>query len=77
MIFGPKEDGTYVVEIWTAEGEALAISSEASVIRQFQEGCPTGCSCLRRRQNSEARQVLKLGTQLGTLVAIPDYPGRR
>jgi hypothetical protein len=27
MIFGPKDDGTYVVEFRTAEGEALAISS--------------------------------------------------
>jgi hypothetical protein len=33
MIFGPKDDGTYVVEFRTAAGEALAISiprSEAS-----------------------------------------------
>jgi hypothetical protein len=45
MIFGPKEDGTYVVEFRTAEGEALAISiprSEASVIRHFQERMPYG-----------------------------------
>jgi hypothetical protein len=27
MIFGPKTDGTYVVEFRTAEGEALAISN--------------------------------------------------
>jgi hypothetical protein len=26
MIFGPKSDGTYVVEFRTAAGEALAIS---------------------------------------------------
>jgi hypothetical protein len=26
MIYGPKNDGTYVVEFRTAEGEALAIS---------------------------------------------------
>jgi hypothetical protein len=40
MIFGPKDDGTYVVEFRTAEGEALAIStphSETAVIRHFQE----------------------------------------
>jgi hypothetical protein len=39
MIFGPKDDGTYVVEFRTAQGEALAISiprSETAVIRQFQ-----------------------------------------
>ena len=45
MIFGPKDDGTYVVEFRTAEGEALAISiprSEAHVIRHFQERMPYG-----------------------------------
>jgi hypothetical protein len=45
MIFGPKEDGTYVVEFRTAEGEALAISiprSETAVIRHFQEQMPYG-----------------------------------
>jgi hypothetical protein len=39
MIFGPKDDGTYVVEFRTAAGEALAISiprTEASVIRHFR-----------------------------------------
>jgi hypothetical protein len=45
MIFGPKDDGTYVVEFRTAEGEALAISiprTEACVIRHFQERMPYG-----------------------------------
>ena len=45
MIFGPKDDGTYVVEFRTATGETLAISiprSEASVIRHFQERVPYG-----------------------------------
>ena len=40
MIFGPKRDGTYVVEFRTAAGEALAISipaTETRVIRYFQE----------------------------------------
>jgi hypothetical protein len=39
MIFGPKDDGTYMVEFRTAEGEALAISiprSETAVIRHLQ-----------------------------------------
>ena len=38
MIFGPKSDGTYVVEFRTAGGETLAISipaSEAAVVRYF------------------------------------------
>jgi hypothetical protein len=45
MIFGPKDDGTYVVEFRTAEGEVLAISSprsETGVIRHFQERMPYG-----------------------------------
>ena len=39
MIYGPKNDGTYIVEFRTADGEALAISipgGEARVIRHFQ-----------------------------------------
>ena len=40
MIFGPKSDGTYVIEFRTDAAESLAISipgSEARVIRHFQE----------------------------------------
>jgi len=43
MIYGPKTDGTYVIEFRTATGESLAISirgSEAAVIRHFQERMP-------------------------------------
>ena len=36
MIYGPKTDGTYVVEFRTAEGAVLATRSEAAVIRHFQ-----------------------------------------
>ncbi len=45
MIFGPKDNGTYVVEFRTTEGEAPAISiprTEAQVIRHFQERMPYG-----------------------------------
>jgi hypothetical protein len=40
MIFGPKDDGTYVIEFRTAAGDVLAISiprTETAVIRHFQE----------------------------------------
>ena len=40
MIYGRKDDGTYVVEFKTAAGEALAISiprTETAVILHFQE----------------------------------------
>ena len=43
MIYGPKTDGTYIVEFRTAAGEALAISiptTEAAAIRHFQERMP-------------------------------------
>jgi hypothetical protein len=45
MIYGPKDDGTYVVEFRTAAGDTLAISiprTEAAVVRHFQERMPYG-----------------------------------
>ncbi len=45
MIFGPKDDGSYVVEFRTADGDVLTISiprTEAAVIRHFQERMPYG-----------------------------------
>ena len=45
MIYGPKDDGSYVVEFMTADGDALSISvprSEAGVIQHFQERTPYG-----------------------------------
>jgi hypothetical protein len=44
-IYGPKNDGTYIVEFKTAEGEALAISvpvGETRVLKHFQERMPYG-----------------------------------
>jgi hypothetical protein len=54
MIFGPKDDGTYVVEFRTAAGEALGISipgGEARVIRHFQERMPYGLFVPRSVRN--------------------------
>jgi hypothetical protein len=45
MIYGPKPDGTYIVEFKTAAGEELAISipsSETRVLKHFQERMPYG-----------------------------------
>ena len=45
MIYGPKNDGTYLVEFRTAEGDSLAISvpgSEARVLKHFQARIPYG-----------------------------------
>jgi hypothetical protein len=44
-IFGPKPDGTYVVEFRTSKGETLAISvpaDESTVLRHFQAHMPRG-----------------------------------
>jgi hypothetical protein len=48
MIYRPENDGTYVVDFKTDEGETLAISiprTETAVIRHFQKRMPMGCSC--------------------------------
>ena len=45
MIYGPKDDGSYVVEFRMADGESLAISvpaNEASVLKHFQARMPYG-----------------------------------
>jgi hypothetical protein len=50
MIYGPKDDGTYVVEFRTREGDVLAISiprTEAHVVRHFQERDALRASCRR------------------------------
>ena len=39
MIYGPKSDGTYIIEFRMADGESLAISvpaSETRVLKHFQ-----------------------------------------
>ena len=44
MIYGPKEDGSYVVE-FRNDGDVLAISiprTETAVIKHFQERMPYG-----------------------------------
>ena len=45
MIFGPKEDGTYVVEFRTDADQVFALSiprTETEVIRRFKERMPYG-----------------------------------
>jgi hypothetical protein len=58
MIYGPKNDGSYLVEFRIADGEALVISvpaGETRVLKYFQERMPTGCSC-RRVHSKELRR---------------------
>jgi hypothetical protein len=55
MIFGPKPDGTYVVEFRTSKGETLAISvpqgetgqafPRANAVWAFRAGCGSGIEC--------------------------------
>ena len=45
MIYGPKDDGSYVVVLRTADGESLAISvprGETTVLKHFQARMPYG-----------------------------------
>jgi hypothetical protein len=45
VIYGPKTEGTYIVEFRTADGEALAINvpaGETRVLKHFQERMPYG-----------------------------------
>jgi hypothetical protein len=54
MIYGPKNDGTYIVEFKTADGEALAISvpaGETRVLKLFQERMRAVCAerCLTEK----------------------------
>jgi len=58
MIYGPKDDGTYVVEFRTAAGEALAISiphTECAMIRHFQERMPYGLFVPHTVRNNSPR----------------------
>jgi hypothetical protein len=66
MIFGPKDDGTYVVEFRTAEGEALAISiprTETADGRGFAHGRtrsdkPTRIALNHRQLENRERPLL-------------------
>ena len=45
MIYGPKSDGTYIIEFRMADGESLAISvpaGETRVLKHFQARMPYG-----------------------------------
>jgi hypothetical protein len=45
MIYGPRNDGTYIVEFKTADGVTLAINvpvGETRVLKHFQERTPYG-----------------------------------
>jgi len=80
MIYGPKDDGTYIVEFRTAAGEALAISiprTECAVIRHFQERM-TVIRNLKTagHQRANRRQCPGTPTSLGIFFGGPPDPSR-
>ena len=57
MIYGPKSDGTYIIEFRMADGESLAISvpaGETRVLKHFRRACLTGWSCRTFREAKTA-----------------------
>ena len=76
MIYGPKTDGTYVVEFRTAEGETLTISiprTETAVIRPFQERMPAWA--LRAGRGRAARGWLTSMRAMGRAAPTPGQRG--
>jgi hypothetical protein len=70
MIYGPKENGTYVVEFRTAAGETWAISiprTETAVIRHFQERMPYGLFVPPRRRKPRTPQTKNRPRRSGPL----------
>ena len=75
MIYGPKRDGTYIVEFKTADGEALAISvpawrdsraeifPRANAVRSVRAGCslkePLGLAISPPRSDRIATALLR------------------
>jgi hypothetical protein len=65
MIYGPKNDGTYIVEFRTADGEELAISvprNETAVLKHFP--------------GADAEWVVRTGRSVRNLRRAHVLPGR-
>jgi hypothetical protein len=61
MIYGPKNDGTYVVEFKTADGEALASACRLErpvCSNTSRSGCLTGCLCRTFREEPATRPCI-------------------
>src|SRR5215475_6535814 len=61
MIYGPKPDGTYVVEFETADGDSLAISvpaGETRVLKHFQARMPFGLFAPNVRSDPKAQTAM-------------------
>jgi len=74
MIYGPKDDGTYVVEFKTAAGDALAISvprTDAAVIQHFSK--TDAIRAVRARDGPLVKMSpaeAGLGSRMGTLESL-------
>ena len=67
MIHGPKDDGTYIIEFRTAEGESLAITiprTEAAVIKHFQARMPYGLIFRRRHPRDESQYACPIHLEI-------------
>jgi hypothetical protein len=79
-IYGPKHDGTFIVEFRTSQGEALAISvprNEAAVMKHFQARMPYGIVVPEQRGSRHPLTFPALGYHSGQeywdLVVKPAY----
>jgi hypothetical protein len=60
MIYGPKTDGSYIVEFRIADGEELAISCRLARLpcsSISRSECLMGCSCRTLRSHDERPTV--------------------
>jgi hypothetical protein len=60
MIYGPKRDGTYVVEFKAADGEALAISVPAGEARVLKRAAGSRDGCIRQELAARERKLGRL-----------------
>jgi hypothetical protein len=82
MIFGPKTDGTHIIEFRTAAGEALAISiprTEASVVRHFSRTHALRAVCARSSMRNVWRAHCVSLTELSSphpnpYMRVPENP---
>jgi hypothetical protein len=77
MIYGPKNDGTYIVEFKTADGEALAISvprGETRVLTALGEEQESGCAGPEARRGGRLGQMSRRKSEITGHMNERDFP---
>jgi hypothetical protein len=77
MVYGPKSDGTYIIEFRMADGESLAISvpaGETRVLKHFQARMPYGSSCRTFHEVKKAPASLYRGFKCVSLECLRNRP---